>query len=472
MPGLATSLILTAACAPARLQLPPPALQAVEPAGQPVQLSYPVDLRPPAERRDAPYYVGTFPVGQVVYGDAQLRPGALDAIDRDLQLGLQAAGVPQQAGAGIVVHTWVLAHAGIRDASDAQWVSTISGGTTGLISKLIYPSTFAARVHLRVLVEDAQGHPLALRDVRAHHVNRAITAHTWGIWYPFGPGLTPRLFTDAFERVHEEIAVETGRIVDQARRRVELSAGEPPVETPYAGMRSLRAPDSISPGLDPSDPIVADRYPARRFSVVTGHDTTAGEVVGTIGLPLDTFGYEVGLSDDLQLGLGITLLVVAPYLESYVPYVEVGEVGGVYDTVGLDLRAQLLCWRASCVSAELGGGVDSAILDDGGIRAVLGGARARSRVLFSLRPGPITWFGTLGSETQWGLASLEPLVTPGLGRTSRLHLGPGAEMQLTPTMALAAELQLGVSLVDGQLPEHDRWTELIRPLPQLTLGLR
>ncbi len=448
-----------------------PTLPAPGPATTSVRATYPVDARPPWQLRDAPYFFGQVPLGQLVYGDASLRPGALDAVWIDLELGTAAHGVALDAQAPVVVRTWVLEHAGVRDVSDAQWVSTVSGGLTGLVGKAFYPTTFTARARLRVAVHDANGELLALRDASAWHVSRTPTAATWGFWYVFGRSLVARRFEEAFADVHAELASELGAIVAQAAAGEPVTAGHPPDAVAYPSF-APRTPDSASLGIHGLDPATAARYRQERFSVISGHDTARGEVIGHLGAPLDTLGYEIGVHDDVQVGVGLTLIAMAPYVEAWVPLVSVGETFGLYDALTLSVRGQLVCWRASCVSLDAVGGVDSLVTLGNPAHASFGATRLGLGAQYSVRPDEATWLLHLGATRVDGLHRLASVGEAGNVTFILLSGGPGVEVQITPTTALALEIRTSATLVSEDGPGTPLSAALTPPLPQLTVGFR
>src|SRR5688572_25722547 len=123
---LVPSLLLVG-CAPTLLEIPAPlAATADRPPpddGPSVTLAYPVDVRPAGERRDGGYYDSTFPLPFVTYGDANLRPAPPELVDRALHAALADAAIPEGPDGDYVVRVFVLHHVGVRDISDAQWVS-------------------------------------------------------------------------------------------------------------------------------------------------------------------------------------------------------------------------------------------------------------------------------------------------------------------------------------------------------------
>src|SRR5687768_10461982 len=90
----AVAVLLLAACAPKVLTLPTPDFgPAAAVAGPTVSFARPIDARLASERRDGGYYqANSFPT--LTYGEASIRPGTIELLDRVARAALPAAGIP------------------------------------------------------------------------------------------------------------------------------------------------------------------------------------------------------------------------------------------------------------------------------------------------------------------------------------------------------------------------------------------
>src|SRR5690606_23315438 len=114
-----------------------------------------------------------------------------------------------------------------------------------------------------------------------------------------------------FADVHEQLARDAGALVAEVVAGRPPRVGRAPVETAFATLASPWIPiDTLDlvDGEGEERPAIRAKYPNPRFSLATGHDTAPGEVVGRVSLPLDTFGYEIGVAPGLQVQVNLTVL--------------------------------------------------------------------------------------------------------------------------------------------------------------------
>ena len=465
--GSYLAVVLTG-CATKTIEVAPPELSVAPSAGPSVGVAYPLDARPAGQRRDGAYYSTSIPLPLITYGDINLRPGPSDTLYRSAQAGMTARGIPSPDSIpDYQVRLFVLEHAGISDVSDAQWVSTLSGGFTGTLGKFFYPAFVVVTARVRVQVLDDLGRTVVVRDVEALAVRRRTVARTWGVLSLFRRRVVPELFTEAFAEVHHQLALDIAAVADDARHGRLPSVGQPPTQPVFTALQSgWRRADTLTPVNEETD-VVAKKYGSHRFSLLTGHDTVRGEAVGQLGIPLETFGYELGVTDTFQAQIDLTLLIVAPYLERLVPLLDQGiDDAGLFTGLTTGGRLQLWCGGASCVSASAYGGLDTAFLQDQSYRPQVAALRTGAGLMYSVRPGDVTLFAGTGPSLTRGLKSFQAF-TDGDLRELRIAAGPGAELQLTQTVLLAARVDASIPLESSSFD-----VSAIEWLPQLYLGLR
>ncbi|MBA2322282.1 MAG: hypothetical protein H0V89_14150 [Deltaproteobacteria bacterium] len=336
------------------------------------------------------------------------------------------------------VHVYVLKHAGRRDVSDANWVNTVSGGIAGTVGKFVVPQFSAVDARLRLEVRRRDGSLAALRDVASLRVERRALAITWQYWSLFQRSLTAEMFARALAEVHEELVRDAMAVIDQARHERPVVTGVVPDLPVYASLGSFERPDTFRIGRS-TDDVGRAKYGSDRFSVVSGWHARKGEIIGRIGVPDNNVGYDVGLGEGSQLLLDLTVL---------------GRVNSV-----------------------AGGGRYRFFRSGRWAMAVEGRVAAEWNLLEEAAKGQ--WIGKFDpaytGTTGTGVAVVswhEGIATPYtrlIGRVGVLTDGtttpavgaaPGLEVNLGPTLALAAEF--GFFLEDEELVLA----------PQVTVGLR
>ena len=460
--AIAVFVLATLGCAPTIVQLPrPPAVAVGHDQGPTVSVSWPVDLRNASSRRDGHNYSAYSPVGvplpHHLYGDNNLRPSPLAAINDNLDAALRLRGVPLVAhDADYSVKVYVLEHKGVRDVSDAQWVSTLTGGTAGTVGAFFYPLFTITSAHIRIEVRDQDGTLVAERGVKHDVVRRKPKALTWGIWSLYMRSPESEMFESAFLELYTVVSSETAAAIDEARRGVPQVAGiAPSVPLEHALREEWGRLDSIdfrgNDGRAGSDPLATLKYGSTRFSVVSGHDTVEGDTIGRFSLPLDNFGYDVGLKRRLQMQIDLTVL-------------------GLYNSFGSGLRYEL--WRKEhrrlAVQGRIGGIL--AWEGDAVTNKLVTGARADTSLIFSSRPNDITWLVRSGAGGVLLGRGLEQYDV-GDGRIVNLIAEPGLEYQLTPTMGIAFALSFRATYQQGT-PLNLYDLPSFVPVPMIALGLR
>lgn len=441
------------ACVPPRLEVaaPEPLSRPVD--GPAVRLAYPIDARPVDERASGGLYWAAIPLPIVTYGSANLRPGALGIVDRAAHAGLAAAGVPI-ADDGLSVELYVLHLAGTRDVSDAQWVSTLTGGAAGLVGKFLYPAFFEVEADVRVVVTGPDGAIRAARDVRASAVRTKPLALSWPYWSLMRRSIPRELFTDAFADVQQQLVSGIGAAIDEARRGDAPSAGVPADAFAYTSLdadwHGLDTFDLRGSGFE--DDFARLKYGHARFSLWTGHDTDRGDVIGVVGLPLDTFGYDVGVRDRVQAHLDITVL-------------------GLYNGVSGGARVQAIEVGETKVSVEASASVDVALPPESRYSPELAALRYGGGLIISHRPHELTYFAAIGGWA--GHVYHEHPVFKGLaeGDAFGVRFGPGIEVQATPTIVVGFRIDANAQFQDGAPVTFGRFGPLTF-VPQIAIGLR
>lgn len=452
---VAVAMLWATACAPAILEVPAPEMLAVPASGPSVSLAYPVDVRPAAERRDGGYYDTTIPLPLVTYGDMNLRPGAMEAIDRANRIAFAAHGIPiVEDDADYAVRVFVLHHAGVRDISDAQWVSTLTGGIAGTVGKFLYPSFVIVDGHVRIEVRDRWDRVVAVRDVESLRVKRRAVAFTWGWLYLFRRNIVPELFTEAFVEVHADLGGGAASIVDQVRADEVATAGiAPTTPAQHALADDWRRADSFDlRDSERADRFALAKYGQTRFSLYTGHDTRKGDVIGHVGLPLDTFGYDVGVTDHLQAQLDLTVL-------------------GFYNGLEAGLRWQPLVLGPTRIGIQGSFGSNVVLLPENTFVPVVAGVNGAASVIASRRPEEITTFLQLGATLGHVTQEFEAFPELRRGTVRGVFVAPGLEVQLTPTTMLGLRLTAAAQLQEGRLLAVGPLGPVLL-VPQVGLGLR
>lgn len=442
------SLLATLACAPAFLTVPEPEFSAIPDEGPAVDLHFPVDARPTEERRGGAWYTSSIPLPFVTHGDANLEPTGLGAIARATEGALGERGIPDAPAADIDVRLYVLRHAGTRDVSDAQWTSTLTGGLAGNVGKLLYPVFFVGYGTVRVEVITPER--TVVRDVTAFSTQRMPVFRSWGWIYAFSRAPAKEAMTEVLLDTHAALGREIALVVDQARRGEEVSAGEAATTPSAHSLGTWSQADSFRREGVP--PWVRAKYPAERFSLMTGHDTEKGEVVGRIAVPLDTLGYDVGVSDRLQWQLDVTLL-------------------GLVNEASTGLRVRLLRLGDLAFSLQGGLALTVGLPPSERYRPIVGALAARGSGIASWRPGEVTWYLRGGWSSLSVRHEFEELPELEEGAAIAVSGAPGLEFQLSTTALFAFELRTSATFQNGNplaLGELGAFTVI----PQVAFGLR
>lgn len=441
------------ACAPARLEIAAPEALPVPVEGPPVRLSYPVDARPAGERASGDLYWAAIPLPIVTYGSANLRPSTLPFVDRAARAGLAARGVPV-GGDGLTADLYVLHFAGTRDVSDAQWVSTLTGGAAGLVGKFLYPAYFEVHADVRVVVRRPDGSIVAARDVAASAVEKKALALSWPYWSLFRRKIPSELFTRAFNDVQGELVDGIGGVIDEARR------GEAPSSGSLADAYAYESLDSDWHGADTfdlrgsgfEDDFAREKYGHARFSLWTGHDTARGQVIGEVGFPLDTFGYDIGVAKRAQAHLDITVL-------------------GLYNGVSGGGRVQAIEVGDTKVSIEGSASVDLALPPARHYVPEVAALRYGAGVIISDRPHELTYFVAAGGWSGHVFHEYPVFDGLGAGHAFGVRFGPGIEVQATPTAVIGFRVDAVAQFQDGAPVRFASFGPLVL-VPQLAIGLR
>lgn len=413
-------------------------------------LAWPVDVRPAPERAGGGFYDATLPVPFVTHGDVNLRPSPLGLVARATRAGIGWAGVPEDPAAETEVHVYVLHLSGSRDVSDAQWVSTLTGGVAGTFGKFIYPAFFEVRGTVRVEVRGPGG--VIVRDVDAYALRKVPIARTWGVWSLFRRSVPKDLMTDAFLEVEQELLHGVGLVVLGGRDGV-VSGGDLPTTNAYTSLDAdWRSADTFDLRGAYEDERALAKYGHARFSLWTGHDTDRGDVTGQIGVPLDTFGYDVGVHDRVQAHVDVTVL-------------------GLYNGASGGARVQVLEVGATKLSLEAWGGLNLALPPERRYAPELAALSAGGAAILSTRPKEITWFATAGVLGARVRHSYDAFGGVEEGDAYGVRFGPGLERQLTPTMVLGFKLEALAQFSGGDALRLSDLPPLVL-VPQIGVALR
>ena len=438
------------ACAPALVKLPAPEVLGRPGEGTAVALAWPVDARPAPERAGGGFYDATLPEPFITHGDVNLRPSPLGLVARATRTGLVWAGVPEDDAAPTEVHVYVLHLAGSRDVSDAQWVSTLTGGVAGTFGKFIYPAFFEVRGTVRVEVRGPAG--VIVRDVDAYAMRKVPIARTWGVWSAFRRSVPKELMTDAFEEVEQELLHGIGLVVVGGRDGL-ATGGEPATANAYTSLDAdWRSSDSFDLRGAYEDDRALLKYGHARFSLWTGHDTDRGDVVGQIGIPLDTFGYDVGVHDRVQAHVDVTVL-------------------GLYNGASGGARVQALEFGATKLSLEGWAGLNMALPPERNYVPELAALSAGGAAILSTRPKEFTWFATAGIFGAHVRHTYDAFGGVAEGEAYGVRFGPGFERQVTPTMVLGFKVEAIAQFSGGEALQLTDLPPLVL-VPQIGVGLR
>lgn len=447
---------------PGKVYLPEPLPASVSASGPSVRLLWPADLRPPGERGDGTNNVAmtpiTVPLPVLYYGDPQLRPSPEAALWRGVSAALAERGAPLETeDPDWSVRLLVIHHRGQYDVSDAQWVSTLTGGTAGKVGAFFYPVFAEVQLHVRVEAWDHRAGRLVVRDVEIDEFERRSLAATWGMWSLWTRSPTTEMFQAAFARAHTRAASEIAALVDDLRRTGATERGLAPQEPALHALkpRWSRA-DSIAFRGDEEltaeiDALAEAKYGAARFSLLTGHDVQKGDAIGQIALPVDTLAYHVGVTHHQQAQIDLTLL-------------------GIYNSFGGGLRTHLFRRGPSLFSAQARAGAYVTVDADRGYRPEIAGMRWSTTLMWSYRPAEVTWFVGAGLTGREGWREVDALDLVA-GRAVGLTLRPGFEYQLTSTALLSVSLQANADFRDD-VRLGPRAVGPLSALPVLAIGLR
>ena len=200
------------------------------------------------------------------------------------------------------------------------------------------------------------------------------------------------------------------------------------------------------------DGLARQKYGHARFSLFTGHDTGKGEVIGKIGLPLDTFGYEVGLADGLQTELDLTVL-------------------GLYNSAEFGGRKRLFTFGPSKLAFQASVGTDFALESERDFVPVLASLHGSGSLLWSRRQREVTTFVQVGGFSARVFEEVDAFPDLQLGQAHGISASTGAELQITPNVVLGARLSATATFqTDGLLQVGTLGPLLV--VPQIGLGLR
>jgi hypothetical protein len=423
--------------------------------GPTVALAWPVDARAPFERTElGRYYAYNLPAA--VYGDANLGPDPLALVDRSLTAGLPAMGVPLTSweDADYRVRVFVLDHVGTRDVSDANWVSTATGGIAGTLGKFVTPAFAMVEARLRLEVRRRDGSLVVVRDIAAFRVEKRELAATWAYWSLLQRNIHAEMFTRAFRGVEADLARDAALVIDQARHGEPVVAGLAPDHPVYASLREWNRPDTLQygPVVDPWDHAVAmAKYGQERFSVASGWAADRGELVGRLGFPANNLGYDLGVAEGAQILLDLTVF-------------------GRINSAGAGQRARVVQSGRWAARVELRAAGDAVLLDEapkgrffGDWNPRFAGTTTQGAALLSARFGALTPYTRVGGAFVYRREAVGSGLLPTLDAGQALgFLGaPGLELQIGPVVAVALEASAHV----WDTGEADL-------TPQVTVGLR
>ncbi|MCA9572410.1 MAG: hypothetical protein KC656_31440, partial [Myxococcales bacterium] len=274
----------------------------------------------------------------------------------------------------------------------------------------------------------------------------------WGLWSLYRRSPIGEAMTEALLALHADLEADLRTLFHEVTRGEPITAGSPP-DTPaqHALLRHWERPDSLRRASAGGALLEAKGY-GSPFSVVSGQRITRGEVVGRLGLPLDTLGYDIGLHEDVQLLLDVTVLGVASSA-----------------TVGVRWRPLVVGDTTLAVEARAGGWL---ALQYPPARLVLAGSSFGVATVLARTPENrgMTWFARAGVTSLSVNEPVSAFPTLQQGSVVGYALAPGVEAQLTPTTALAVQLTLLAQVQAGRPLTHGIGPFL--PVPQLTLGFR
>ena len=455
-------LVLLAGCLPKRLTLDVPDWTvgpALPAQGPTVALAWPVDARPPNERTELGRYQN-FNLPLVVYGDANLYPEPMSALDRTLTASLPAMGIPltSWSEADYRVRVFVLHRTGTRDVSDANWVSTATGGIAGTLGRFVTPSFAMVETRVRLEISRRDGTVAAVRDVAAFRVEERPLGTTWPYWSLFFRSIHAEMFEKAFREVDADLGRDVALVIEQARREGPVVSGLVPDRPVYASPGEWPRPDTLHLGRegDAWDQAAARaKYGEERFSVHSGWGAGRHDLVGRFGYPAGNFGYDLGLADGVQLLLDLTVF---------------GRLNGA----GGGARVRLVRFQHLAAALEVRAQGDVVLFDPAPKAQLVGpwsprfaGTTGHLTALVSLREGAFTPYARLGGSLVYRREAVEGDLLPDLstGTAAGPWLAPGAELQIGPVVALAAELGVRRWWTAGDAGGYAL-------APQVTVGLR
>ncbi|MBT3223872.1 MAG: hypothetical protein HN348_32795 [Proteobacteria bacterium] len=347
-------LLLGIGCTPKLIHLASPEFaSAPSSADSSISLAYPIDMRMQFE---GGYYDSSVPAPLHTYGDLNLRPHPIDAIYDNVHAALRAREITLSDNADLKVNLYVLQHTGTRDTANAQWVSTVTGGIASTASKFFYPCFMSVYGRIRVEILDGEGNTVVIRDINSEGTRRAPVALLWGVLYLWTRAPAAENYEALFLDLHTEMATQVANVIEEVAITGTSTSGTPPTTgvqhsfDPHHDITNTFA--SLSD--DEAAKLADTRYGSQRFSVFSGHSLQRGTTVGRIGLPLDTFGYDIGLTNRLHSQIDLTIL-------------------GIYNSLSAGLRLHLLMARRTRLSIQGHLGTQFVLLDGRRIRPAIAG---------------------------------------------------------------------------------------------------
>jgi hypothetical protein len=256
--------------------------------------------------------------------------------------------------------------------------------------------------------------------------------------------------TQVLETLHADLRTQLTALATEVANGTPITAGLPPdtpaqhsIRTPWETFDSIRPPSSRSTLLD-------KKYGRPSFSVVSGHQIQRGEVIGRIGLPLDTLGYDIAVHDNVQVLVDLTVL-------------------GLYNSATLGARWRALKEGPVSVAAEARVGGYLAV-EPSPIRFVFAGSNVSLALVAAYRPKRTTYFVRGGPNTLSVREPFEAFASLERGSVVGFSISPGVEGQLTPTIAIAGQLTFLAEYQDGEA--LTRGIGPFLPLPQISVGFR
>jgi hypothetical protein len=458
------TLLLVLGCVPSRIHFPEPALS-LQATNTVVRLDYPVDVR---LRSEGGYFDGSIPVSTAAYGDLNLRPHPVDALNLHTQAALTHRGIGVAEDGALSVAVYLVDFKGTRETSDAMWVSTATGGAAGFVGAFVYPHFMTVSALARIEVRDADGTLLATRDVDTLQLKqmpaRMTTSYMW-LWTRNPP---KEHFTTMFGDAVEELSADIADVVASVAKGEVPTAGRPPRLPLQHTLHPHRTDDTFAALTDVNDVDASIRkYGDSRMSVLTGHDLGKGDVVGRISLPFDTFGYEAGITDRVHGQIDLTVLGFYNRLSlgSRFVFFDGGAMRlAVYGWGG----AQFVLFEADFSQVATGGPNDLTFRFDPGFAGWATGGGAQ----WSHRYGDVTLFarsGLFSAQVQRAYPELFPDLEE--GTVTGFHVSPGLEVQLSPTLTSAISVRAARTLTAGADVEGLVFAPY-SIVPQLAIGLR